>query len=458
MVDYRTHEYYQHHVAEVVSRYNAVSSPIQPYFASAFKACGRILDVGCGSGRDLQALLSDGFDAYGIEPADAMRDRIRLDNPVLAQRIYAGSLPGLVLADLPPSAAFDGILCSAVLMHIPAADLLESLINLRELLTVGGRLLISVPANRDDLGDDHRDAYGRLFLPLEPERLQLLLSQLGFSTVSQWQSADSLGRGGVSWHLLLFEKQAAGARPLDRIESVLKRDRKVATYKLALLRSFCDMAERDRQAVSWLPDGMVGMPLRPLAECWLRYYWPLIASPLRIPQSRTDTGASRPIAFRAELTTLIQLSQTRLDAVHNPELAYVLLMLGLKRRTLHLELLTAYHKTIRKIEQTMREGPIEHAEQGDMFRWDKQQKLVLVESALWREFCLSGYWIRDSLILRWAELSEGFATGLPQPLNRGQILPFLFLQEDIEREQAFARGLYQHKSRWSVSGAASRCA
>ncbi|MFO1489432.1 MAG: hypothetical protein U1F77_05495 [Kiritimatiellia bacterium] len=43
---------------------------------------------------------------------------------------------------------------------------------------------------------------------------------------------------------MLFEKLAANAdRPLDQVESVLNRDKKDATYKLALFRALAEIAQ-----------------------------------------------------------------------------------------------------------------------------------------------------------------------------------------------------------------------
>lgn len=81
-----------------------------------------------------------------------------------------------------------------------------------------------------------------------------------------------------------------------------------------------------------------------------------------------------------------------------------------------------------------------------MFCYDKTRKLVLLEVDLWREFCLSGYWIRDSLLLRWAELCERFSLRIDPAIHRGVVLPYLIQPEDPEREQGLARRLYAEAS------------
>ncbi len=306
MTDSNTQHYYESHIQEVFTRYESVSSPLLDYFSLAFLPGSRVLDIGCGSGRDLRALLDLGYDAYGIEPVESFRNLAIARYPQLAPRIQSGHLPEVKTFE-----PFDGVLCSAVLMHVPAGEQLEAFVNLRDVLNVGGRLLLSIPASRDDLDANYRDSEGRLFLPLEVDRVRLIAEQLGLVLLSQSYNDDALGRSGVQWHVMLFEKSAEQNRPLDRIESVLKHDRKVATYKLALLRAFCDMSDRDAGAVSWLPGGYIGMPVIALAECWLRYYWPLMASAIRVPQSNTDHADSgRQLAFREPLTVVVNYFRT----------------------------------------------------------------------------------------------------------------------------------------------------
>lgn len=68
---------------------------------------------------------------------------------------------------------FDGILCIAVLIHVPQPDLFGAALSLRRLLRTGGRLLLCLPTARTDVGSDSRDAKGRLFAPCAPQETEL---------------------------------------------------------------------------------------------------------------------------------------------------------------------------------------------------------------------------------------------------------------------------------------------
>lgn len=194
--DARTTAFYAHWAAH---GQEAERSAISRHFDTAFAPGARVLDVGCGTGRDLAVLVDSGFDAYGIEPNDAMRARAIERHPALASRIAAGALPAI---GQPFGGTFDAIVCSAVLMHLRAADLRAAFEAFDGLLAPGGRLLLSVPAMQEDRLVDGRDPDGRQFANHDAERVQELLASLHFSSLGRWDvpTTDTL------WVVLLFER------------------------------------------------------------------------------------------------------------------------------------------------------------------------------------------------------------------------------------------------------------
>lgn len=103
---------------------------------------------------------------------------------------------------------------------------------------------------------------------------------------------------------MTLEGQNKDRNPAARlVGTILAHDRKVNTYKLALIRSLNDtvlfhpdLSERD-----------VAVPLRVLAERWISYYWPF-SDPGRPvyqgPRANRSGGEASDIAFRPELTRL----------------------------------------------------------------------------------------------------------------------------------------------------------
>jgi hypothetical protein len=53
--------------------------------------------------------------------------------------------------------------------------------------------------------NENRDANGRLFIPDQSDRLQTIFEHQGFSLISKWVNADSMGRDSVEWISVLME-------------------------------------------------------------------------------------------------------------------------------------------------------------------------------------------------------------------------------------------------------------
>ncbi len=296
-VDVQTFDYYARSGVELAERYESVESPVACYFSTAFPAGARVLDVGAGSGRDLAALIAEGFDGYGVEPTEGLRTAAIARHPELAERLAAGALPAL---GTPFGGEFDGVLCGAVLMHLQDAHLFDAVLALRQILKPHGRLLVSLPSARSDVGTDERDPHGRLFRAYAPEEVQLLAERMGFQLIGRWDTDDALRRLGTRWYTLLLELRSTGAlRAVDQIEGILNRDRKVATYKFALFRALAEIATQQPHCAIWRDNGRVAVPLERIAWRWLVYYWPIFASE-RLCRSRRLRARERTSRSRSE--------------------------------------------------------------------------------------------------------------------------------------------------------------
>jgi len=201
-MDQPTIDFYTSSAATVAARYESVVSSLASHFTTAFRPRSKLLDIGFGSGRDLAVLMEQGHDCYGVDPTKELIAAAQTYHPELSGRLVQGALPEL----LPPfGGAFDGVLCSAVLMHIPADQLPLAARSIKACLRSYGRLLYSVPCKRLDIVGDDRDGNGRLFVSDQDDGIQRIFQNLGMTLVSSWTNADSMGRDAVEWKSVLME-------------------------------------------------------------------------------------------------------------------------------------------------------------------------------------------------------------------------------------------------------------
>jgi SAM-dependent methyltransferase len=438
-MDATTVQFYEENAADISRRYESVNSPVERYFAAAFVPGARVLDIGAGSGRDAARLLAEGFDAYGVEPSEALRQASILAHPELGNRLKGASLPEL---GQPFGGGFDGILCSAVLMHVPSHEIFDAAMSIRSMLKAHGRLLISLPLSRGEDLTLERDGNGRLFKGYLAEEIQLLFERLGFQLIGRWDTEDALARSGTSWYTLLLELRESGvSRAVDKIEGVLNRDRKVATYKLALFRALAEIATQESRQAVWQADGQVGVPLIRIAERWLQYYWPLFASERFIPQSEAEgAGSNKAVKFREPLMRLI--SEYRQQGAHGG-LSALHLDWSSNRMNAASQLLLK--TALRSVAEAIRDGPVAFSggalESGKVFEFDRKTGLVSMPTDIWRELSLLGHWIVDAVVLRWASLTERFS--YRQGLTAGDVIPLLLVKPAPERATALARQAFE---------------
>ena len=105
----------------------------------------RILDFGCGPGRDLATFKTLGHLAIGLEGAPSFAAMARAHSGC---EVWEQDFLSL---DLPP-AMFDGVFANASLFHVPTQELARVLGELRATLKAGGVLFCSNPRGENQEG------------------------------------------------------------------------------------------------------------------------------------------------------------------------------------------------------------------------------------------------------------------------------------------------------------------
>jgi SAM-dependent methyltransferase len=155
----------------------------------------RILDFGCGPGRDLKVFRDLGHEAIGLDGAQRFID---------LARAYSGCevwCQDFLKLDL-PTEYFDGVFANASLFHIPSQELPRILRELWATLKPGGVLFSSNPRGENEEGWSG-ERYGCYYdLSLWRE----LLTRAGFTEVDHYYRPPGLPRDQQPWLASLWRK------------------------------------------------------------------------------------------------------------------------------------------------------------------------------------------------------------------------------------------------------------
>lgn len=155
----------------------------------------RILDFGCGPGRDLLAFKRLGHQPTGLEGSAPLAAMAREASgcEVLEQNFLA--------LDLPPE-YFDGVYANASLFHVPAQELPRVLGELRNSLRPGGVLFSSNPRGQGQEGWQG-ERYGSWH---DLEAWQQHMGAAGFAPLEHYYRPEGLPRDQQPWLASVWRK------------------------------------------------------------------------------------------------------------------------------------------------------------------------------------------------------------------------------------------------------------
>lgn len=162
--------------AQNATAYAGRAEPAVPNELERFLALlpqyGKILELGCGAGRDSEVMLSRGFD---VKPTDGTPELARL-----AEHRLGIPVDVLLFENLEADRAYHGIWANACLLHLPRAALSDVLDRIFSALMSGGVFYASFKAG----AGEGRDGLGRFYNYPSAEWLREACKPAG------WQQID----------------------------------------------------------------------------------------------------------------------------------------------------------------------------------------------------------------------------------------------------------------------------
>ncbi|RPA61535.1 class I SAM-dependent methyltransferase [Shewanella frigidimarina] len=170
------------------STVNADVSELYQPFVTQLPAKARVLDAGCGSGRDSKAFIN--MD-YKVTAIDASVELAKAATTYLGKKVHVCTFEHIDSLEQ----QFDGIWACASLLHVDTSNLPKTFTKLADTLVDNGVLYCSFK-----YGDQERNHNGRFFTDANEARLQQWLSQTPLDIKRTWITTDVRpGRDSEQW-------------------------------------------------------------------------------------------------------------------------------------------------------------------------------------------------------------------------------------------------------------------
>jgi SAM-dependent methyltransferase len=157
----------------------------------------RILDLGCGPGRDLHHFRSLGHDAVGL---DGSKEFVAMAHAYSKCEVLHQDFLAMAL----PESRFDGVFANASLFHVPSQELPRVLRELAATLKPRGILFCSNPHGNNEEGVSG-ERYGCFF---DLDTWRRYVSAAGFDEVQHYYRPAGLPRDKQPWLATVWRKGA----------------------------------------------------------------------------------------------------------------------------------------------------------------------------------------------------------------------------------------------------------
>ena len=190
-----TSQYYSDNAEEFYkSTVNADMSATYDRFLKYIPHGSKILDFGCGSGRDSKAFIGMG---YQVEAVDGSEELCRLASELLGMKVKC-----MDFKELNKLSEYNAIWACASLLHVPSRELPQLLGKMKDSINENGVMYISFK-----YGDYEGWRNGRFFVDMTSEGFSKILSKVdGVYLLEEWYSEDVRNENNTKWYNVIVGK------------------------------------------------------------------------------------------------------------------------------------------------------------------------------------------------------------------------------------------------------------
>lgn len=191
-----TLQFYKDHAQDFVKgTLSADMSEARQHFLQCLPESARILDFGCGSGRDTKAFLDLG---YQVDACDGSEELCRI-----ASEVTGIPVRHMFFQDLDETGVYDGIWACASILHLPKEELAAVLRKIADALKKKGVLYTSFK-----YGDFEGMRGGRYFTNYTEDTVKVLFDSVPTLQITElWITGDVRpGRGEERWINILARR------------------------------------------------------------------------------------------------------------------------------------------------------------------------------------------------------------------------------------------------------------
>jgi len=187
----KTLQYYRNNAGMLVDKYdNANMDKLYSLFDKYIKKDDVVLDIGFGSGRDLNKISKITNNIFGVDACDKFIINSNKDN--LKGRIAKSILPDIDTSKFQFNVGkFDVIISIAVIMHLTFEEIEQTIQNMKNILKQNGKIIISYSLQREAVDD-------RFFENLTREKITKLFNLHRFVEKEYFYNIDSMNRK-IEW-------------------------------------------------------------------------------------------------------------------------------------------------------------------------------------------------------------------------------------------------------------------